>query len=152
MKPLFNGPCCVKDETQGAHQTQQNLGCGIAKSIAVARAPRFPGSTFVRCPAITAPVASTDLGSTSGIKLFLNVSGATGHHAHRADHFYLADRPAFRVNDGRECLGTIVPVALNALGPVEQPYVVLDWRDQRVRGSGGYRKARRAASGRGCAR
>ncbi len=77
MKPLFNEPSCVKDETQGTHGTQLNSGCGIAKSIAVAQAPSFQGSTFVRAPAIADFAGtSTDLDATGGITLTLNGSGA----------------------------------------------------------------------------
>jgi hypothetical protein len=86
VKPLFNGPSDVKDQTQGTHGTQQNSGCGITKSIAGAPSPTFPSSTFVRAPAITDRAGiSTDLDPTRGITLTINVSGATGHHAHRAD-------------------------------------------------------------------
>ena len=52
------------------------------------RAPSFPSSMFVRAPAITDLVSiSSVLDAVVGITLTENVSGARGHHAHRADHF-----------------------------------------------------------------
>jgi hypothetical protein len=59
------------------------------------------------------------------------------------------DRGALRVHDDRECVGTIVPVAVDTVGPVERPNVVFDHRDRRVRASAGVREAGRAVSGKG---
>jgi hypothetical protein len=59
------------------------------------------------------------------------------------------DRPAFRVNDGRDCPRTIVLVAIDTVGPVERPCAIFDQRDRRVRGAAGFREALRAVSGRG---
>jgi hypothetical protein len=54
-----------------------------------------------------------------------------------------------RVHDGRDCVGTIVPVRVDTIDTVERPYVVFDQRDRSVRGSGGYREALRAVPSRG---
>jgi hypothetical protein len=54
----------------------------------VVQTTSFQGSTFFPVPAITDTAGIyTDLAATGGTKLTLNGSGATGHHARRADHF-----------------------------------------------------------------
>jgi 5-formyltetrahydrofolate cyclo-ligase len=69
---------------------------------------------------------------------------------HRRSHrISLTDRRALRVNDGQECLGTIVPVAVYTVGPVERPCLVFDQHGRRVGRSGGYREALRAGPRRG---
>jgi hypothetical protein len=56
----------------------------------------------------------------------------------RSHRISSTDRPGFRVNDGPKCLRTIVPVAIDAVGPVERPCAIFDRRE-----------APRAVSGRG---
>jgi hypothetical protein len=60
---------------------------GLVRDKAV-QAPSFPSPTFIGAPAITDLAGiSTVLDAIVGITQTQNVSGATGHHAHRADHF-----------------------------------------------------------------
>jgi len=66
---------------------------------------------------------------------------------HRSHKISPADRGAVRVHDGRDCVGTIVPVGGGTVDAIEQPYVI--FHDRRVGGFGGYREALRAGPSRG---
>ena len=59
------------------------------------------------------------------------------------------DRGALRVHDDRECVGTIVPPGVDAVGAVERPYATFDQPDRRVGNSGCHRKALRGVPSRG---
>jgi hypothetical protein len=68
---------------------------------------------------------------------------------HRFHKISPADRGAVRVHDGRDCVGTIVPVGGGAVDAVERPYAVFDQRDRRLGRFGGYRETLRAGQSRG---
>lgn len=65
---------------------------------------------------------------------------------HRSQKISATDRGIPRVPDGRECVVTVVPVGVNTIDAVEQPYVVFDQRDRRIGNSGGHRETLRAVS------
>ena len=104
-----------------------------------------------------------DRASIGAITLILNCSGAIGHHAHRADHFFRQCQRhhnshgswtprsrgeavrsgrrrcgAVRVHDG---VGVVVAGGFDTVGANERPNVALDQRGRRVRGSGGHDEA-----------
>ena len=62
----------------------------------------------------------------------------------RSHKFSATDRGVLRVHDGRECVGTIVPVGVDMVEAVERPCVAFDHHDRRVGRYGGYREALRA--------
>jgi hypothetical protein len=77
--------------------------------------------SFVPTPAIT-DIAGIDLAATGGITLTLDVSGATGHRARRADHFLVrhqrhlqcsrhaacSPQAGVSVTDGAYCAGVVI--------------------------------------------
>jgi hypothetical protein len=68
---------------------------------------------------------------------------------HRSHKISPADRGAVRVHDGRDCVGTIVPVDVGTIEAVERPYVFFDQGDQRVGSYGCNREVLRAVPSRG---
>jgi hypothetical protein len=112
----------------------------------VVNAPPFRVSTFVPAPAISNVAGvSTDLSATGNITLTLNGSGVTGHfaisHLRRSHRISVIDRGVLW-----ECAGTIVPVGVNTIDAVDQPYGVFDQPDWYVGSSGGHHEALRTGS------
>lgn len=112
----------------------------------VVKAPPLRVSTFVPAPTISNVAGvSTDLTATGNVTLALNGSGVTGHfaisHRRRSHRISVTDRGVLR-----ECVGTIVPVGVNTIDAVEQPYMVFDQPGWYVGSSGGHREALRTGS------
>jgi hypothetical protein len=121
--------------------------------------------------------ATTTEASTVMVDTRPRSRGEAALSRHRSHKISPADRGAVRVDDGRDCVGTIVPVGVGTIdgrpyvdfdqgvgtidgrpyvdfdqgvGTIDgRPYVDFDQGDQRVGSYGGYREALRAVPSRG---